>query len=742
MSQQQQQKEQNSIKKLPTTRKRSHSSSSSSSDSPSLSMIVKRNQQQMFSPSPSATANSSSDSSSSLALTSNSALSSTSKKKRSVPSLNPTLTRNSGNSTDSSAESNNTSSSQLPMLSSSSSSSSTFNTTPNSSIVPPRLTAQRSVPAFLNKLYNMVEDITTNDLIRWSTSGASFIVEKHEEFAKTVLPRFYKHNTFASFVRQLNMYDFHKVPHLQQGVLVAESEHEKWEFSNPHFQRGRPDLLVLVTRKRNRDRDTTNDMTNDNLNLVHLTQDVVTLKKQQTILSNELKDLHRDNEILWQETLNGREKYQHHQEAIEKILQFLTAIFANDNLAISMNNTELLPKGLIEEAASLAGITTSKSVNNDLTATGTSSNSTALLPNSLATSALSNILSSVLQLQNDNSQNGTNAIISPALALADKSTIQQQYHQQQQQQRNLKEKENRPQQPCPSSQYNSTNSIETPSSPLSLYTASPNVSADDGNKTQPNLVDFSKTLNTATRSAQSITQDIDMLQVNIESLANGLGIDPNQFDDENMEQYFPSQNDTSYNLIVNTDSTYPPRAMTNKSTAIFHPQQPSSFNFATSSFDPTTSSYPQQQSQRRRSRKPLQAQVRSAASVNPLRPTSPTMPSQQQQQAPTFVAMQPNFANNTTSSEPTMNDNTNNYRRFHMTTPNFVSHTTANVEYISMNLNPNRLPLRANSLPNYYAGEGGLEESSSEAAASSSNANEIMNPYMMRSSRPPYYDGK
>jgi hypothetical protein len=130
------------------------------------------------------------------------------------------------------------------------------------------------------------------------------------------------------------MYDFHKVPHLQQGVLIAESEHEIWEFSNPHFQRGRPDLLVLVTRKRNRDRDVVD---NENVSLQSLVQDLATIKKYQTTIGTDLRSLHHDNEILWQETLNSREKYQRHQEAIEKILQFLTAIFANDHLAISMS---------------------------------------------------------------------------------------------------------------------------------------------------------------------------------------------------------------------------------------------------------------------------------------------------------------------------------------------------------------------------------------------------------------------
>jgi len=182
----------------------------------------------------------------------------------------------------------------------------------------------KNVPTFLNKVYSMVNESATDDLIRWSDSGASFLVIRPDEVAKDVLPRYFKHKNFSSFVRQLNMYGFHKVPHLQQGVLQSENPAEMWEFSSPNFIRDQPDLLCLVTRKKGG----APAESEINLDYSALVNEIQAVKKHQTAISSDLKRLQLDNQMLWRETLESRERHQQHQETIDKIMRFLESVFA------------------------------------------------------------------------------------------------------------------------------------------------------------------------------------------------------------------------------------------------------------------------------------------------------------------------------------------------------------------------------------------------------------------------------
>ncbi|KAL4965373.1 HSF-type DNA-binding-domain-containing protein [Aspergillus stella-maris] len=100
--------------------------------------------------------------------------------------------------------------------------------------------------AFIHKLYNMLEDQSIQHLISWSSTNDSFVMSPTSEFSK-VLAQYFKHTNISSFVRQLNMYGFHKVSDV---FHTGSPDSALWEFKhgNGNFKRG--DLVGLREIKR------------------------------------------------------------------------------------------------------------------------------------------------------------------------------------------------------------------------------------------------------------------------------------------------------------------------------------------------------------------------------------------------------------------------------------------------------------------------------------------------------------
>ena len=94
-------------------------------------------------------------------------------------------------------------------------------------------------PNFLLKLYQILENNEYKDIIEWSNDGKYFIVKNLHDFTENILPKYYKHNNYSSFIRQLNMYDFHK----------RKGNPNENIFEHKNFIKDRKDLLKLIKRK-------------------------------------------------------------------------------------------------------------------------------------------------------------------------------------------------------------------------------------------------------------------------------------------------------------------------------------------------------------------------------------------------------------------------------------------------------------------------------------------------------------
>lgn len=234
---------------------------------------------------------------------------------------------------------------------------------------------RKQIPPFVQKLSSFLDESKNTELIRWSDDGNSFVVLDEDEFARTLIPELFKHNNYASFVRQLNMYGFHKKVGLSDNSMRASERKNKSpsEYANPYFKRGHPDLLWLIQKPKNAgsgghaskpskggtrvktedidDNDmedyveegapaprdnraprpqqlslvTDSSVPSDQLSGVY--RELQAIRQQQSIISTTITRLRKEHEQLYAQAANFQEQHTRHENSINAILTFLATVY-------------------------------------------------------------------------------------------------------------------------------------------------------------------------------------------------------------------------------------------------------------------------------------------------------------------------------------------------------------------------------------------------------------------------------
>ncbi|KAL8896216.1 MAG: hypothetical protein Q9207_007815 [Kuettlingeria erythrocarpa] len=238
---------------------------------------------------------------------------------------------------------------------------------------------RKQIPPFIQKLSSFLDEYRNTELIRWSENGDSFIVIDEDEFARTLIPELFKHKNYASFVRQLNMYGFHKKVGLSDNSMRASERKNKSpsEYYNPYFKRGRPNLLWLIHKPKNQqsrgggrgnrsrqedgllDEDVEelydvdqpnhgnqaavdsssmrqgrqalmigNGGASQDLTVVH--EELQAVRKQQQMIANLLQKTRAEHEQLYGQAANFQKLHDRHESSINAILTFLATVYSRN----------------------------------------------------------------------------------------------------------------------------------------------------------------------------------------------------------------------------------------------------------------------------------------------------------------------------------------------------------------------------------------------------------------------------
>jgi len=196
----------------------------------------------------------------------------------------------------------------------------------------------------------MLEDPSYSSVVRWGDEGDSFVVLENEKFTKSILPKHFKHSNFASFVRQLNKYDFHKVRQNNEEGGSSIYGPNAWEFRHPEFKANSKDTLDNIRRKAPAPRKPSS-LTDEQIPIQQIdlmNQQIVAQATQIENLVATANQLHTHYQMVVQELLRLQKTVHSHDRVMQDVMTFLHSVDAKqrrDSKTLFAPQAESVPSG-------------------------------------------------------------------------------------------------------------------------------------------------------------------------------------------------------------------------------------------------------------------------------------------------------------------------------------------------------------------------------------------------------------
>ena len=117
--------------------------------------------------------------------------------------------------------------------------------------------------SFLERLKKILNNNKNRKIIHWSKDGTMIVISNIFDLSKKILPKYFNHKNYSSFVRQLNLYKFHKI----KSTRITDDE----LFKNEGFKKNNDQIkgikIIIKNDKNNRNENCKTKIEENDMNI-------------------------------------------------------------------------------------------------------------------------------------------------------------------------------------------------------------------------------------------------------------------------------------------------------------------------------------------------------------------------------------------------------------------------------------------------------------------------------------------